>query len=221
MRCALLVLSLAACTRASPSVTLAPPPPASTTPASVSSLVPPPDAGMAAAFFPPGTFPAATQKLVSDWYGKHLRAMAEPSLWAAAVAGKTSIRFLWLRTWGRPIAVRVERAGRRTHLVATRLTGNGGYDPGKIDTHRERDLTPAEWQRVVDALAAAHFDTTPTEGEMGDDGAQWILERAQAGSYRLVERWSPTLTRKDAAFASACNVLLDLAGRDLVTGHVY
>ncbi len=177
------------------------------------------------AFFPPHTFPDAVEGFVTQWYGKHLTAMHEPSMWATAARGETAYRFVWLRTWGRPMAVRVTRVGDRAHLVAIRLSGDGGYDPGTIDAKRERDLGPAEWTRVEDAFAAASFDTTATQGEMGNDGAQWILERAKSGGYRLVERWSPTYdaasAAKNAAFVRACNVLLDLAGRDLVTGDVY
>ena len=65
----------------------------------------------------------------------------------------------------------------------------------------------------------------PTENVMGNDGAQWVIERAKAGAYRLVERWSPTYDAASAAenagFVRACDLFLDLAGRDLVTGNVY
>ena len=164
------------------------------------------------AYFPPGTFAPSVEKLVNDWYGKHLGAMNEPSLWAAAVRGETVWRFLYLRTWGKPIAVRVTSDG---HLHATRLSGSGGYDPGTIEAHRERTLGKSDVARIETALAAASFDTTPTEGEMGHDGAQWVIERAKAGQYRLVERWSPDITKTSPAFVAACDVFIDLAGRDL------
>ncbi len=173
------------------------------------------------AFFPPGTFPERVDGLVSGWYGKHLTAMGEPSLWAASARGETAYRFLWLRTWGRPLSVRVTRDGKRAHLAATRLTGDGGYDPGKVDVHRERDLTESEWQGLESAIAAASFDTIETQAEMGHDGAQWIIERSKDAHYRLVERWSPQTTGKHVTFRRACEVFLDLAGRDLVTGDVY
>lgn len=126
-------------------------------------------------------------------------------------------RFTWLRTWGRPIAVRVSP----THLWVTRLSGDGGYDPGRIDVQRDRALGASEWQRLESAIAAASFDTIDREGAMGHDGAQWIIERAKGGAYRLVERWSPKNDAKEAAYVRACDVFLDLAGRDLVTGDVY
>ena len=85
-----------------------------------------------------------------------------------------------------------------------------------IEVHRDRLLTKAEIARVETALAAASFDTIPTEGEQGHDGAQWVIERAKGGAYRLVERWSPDETGKHPAFVAACDVFIDLAGRDLL-----
>jgi hypothetical protein len=164
-------------------------------------------------YFPPGTFPERIDQFVSDWYGKHLGAMNEPSLWASAVRGETVWRFVYLRTWGKPIAIRVTSDG---HLHATRLSGSGGYDPGTIDAHREKTLSKIDVGRIESALAAASFDTTETEGEMGHDGAQWVIERAKAGQYRLVERWSPDVTKASPAFVAACDVFIDLAGRDLL-----
>jgi hypothetical protein len=198
-------------------------PSASSAPVAAASSAAP--VSIPAAFFPPHTFSDATDAFVSQWYGKHLDAMHEPSMWATATRGETAYRFVWLRTWGKPMAVRITRVGDHGHLVVTRLSGNGGYDPGTVDAKRERDLTAAEWKRVEDAIAAASFDTTATEGAMGNDGAQWIIERAKPGAYRLVERWSPTYdaasAAKNAAFVRACDLFLDLAGRDLVTGDVY
>src|SRR5688572_20568151 len=47
--------------------------------------------------------------LVDTWYSKHLRAMGEPSLVSLSSRGPRDIeayRFLWLPTWGHPVAVR-------------------------------------------------------------------------------------------------------------------
>jgi len=190
-------------------------PPSSTTVASVAPVVThaPVPVNVPTKYFPPGTFPAAVDQFTSDWYSKHLVVMNEPSLWASAVRGETVWRFVYLRTWGKPIAIRVTSDGK---LFATRLSGSGGYDPGKIDTHRERTLAKSDVARIETALTAASFDTTDTEGPLGQDGAQWVIERAHAGNYRLVERWSPDYTKKDPAFVAACDVFIDLAGRDLL-----
>jgi hypothetical protein len=203
---------LAACSSPSPpKVTLATPSGTATISAAPAVHIEP--VNVPTAYFPPGTFPKSVDQFVSDWYGKHLGAMHEPSLWAAAVRGETVWRFVLLRTWGKPIAIRVNSDGR---LFATRLDGHGGYDPGTTDAHRERVLAKSDLARIDAALTAMSFDTTDTEAEMGQDGAQWVLERAKGGAYRLVERWSPDVTHKHPAFVAACDVFIDLAGRDLL-----
>ena len=215
--CLLSLMGFVACSSPAPQkVTLTTPSSSSSSsavasvPPAVHTTVP---ANVPTAFFPPGTFPASVDKFVSDWYGKQLVAMHEPSLWASAVRSETVWRFLYLRTWGKPIAVRVTADG---HLFATRLGGQGGYDPGTIEAHRERTLGKSDIARIESALDAASFDTAATEGDMGNDGAQWVIERAKAGQYRLVERWSPDVTKTSPAFLAACNVFIDLAGRDLL-----
>jgi hypothetical protein len=111
--------------------------------------------------------------------------------------------------------------GTTAHLVATRLSGDGGYDPGHVELHRERDLVAADVARIVSALAGADYDTIATYGPAGRDGAQWILERAMSDRYRLVDRWTPKPNDAGAKFRAACEVFLDLAGRDIVTGDLY
>lgn len=61
----------------------------------------------------------------------------------------------------------------------------------------------------------------PMKAGLGADGAQWIIERAKDGEYRMVDRWSPESSGPDAAFRRACETFLALAGEDLVTGDVY
>ena len=46
--------------------------------------------------------------------------------------GLESYRFLWLRTFHKPIAVRVWSADSRYYLVVKELSGQGGYEPGRI-----------------------------------------------------------------------------------------
>src|SRR5437899_2594377 len=45
-----------------------------------------------------------------EWYSEHLQAMREPPL--TRVAGEAEVyRFLWLRSFHRPIAIRAQRLG--------------------------------------------------------------------------------------------------------------
>ena len=43
-----------------------------------------------------------------NWYGKQLSALDEPSLYMQRVSNKSIYRFLWLRTFHNPIAIRLE-----------------------------------------------------------------------------------------------------------------
>src|SRR4051794_37575604 len=70
-------------------------------------------------YFPPRAFvlesPPGDRKDISgslaDGFSRHLRAMNEPSLWKSSHGdkGPSTYRFLWLPTWGHPVAVRIER----------------------------------------------------------------------------------------------------------------
>jgi hypothetical protein len=146
--------------------------------------------------------------------------MGEQSLWSQPrTKSRVTYRFLWLRTFHKGIAVRITRDGGSATLVANRLSGAGGYEPGKIEMHRERALSDEEWNRVERALSQARFDTLCSVPESaGNDGAEWIVERATEDGYKLVERWAPP---PEDAFRAACETFLDVAGRDIIVGDVY
>jgi hypothetical protein len=128
----------------------------------------------------------------SQWYSKNLQAMGEPSL-SCRVSSSEGYRFLWLRTWGHPVAIRVDVAGNRRLLTATELDGAGGYGPGKALRQSARELTDGEWRRISSALKRSDFWATPTtEHQLGFDGARWVLEGRSGTRYHVVDRWSPT-----------------------------
>src|SRR4051812_45237449 len=83
-------------------------------------------------FFPPGSLAPTNARFDEDefmrrWYSKHLRAMAEPSLSCATSEGEgDSFRFLWLRTFHEPIAVRVDIRSKKATITTVTLSGAGG-----------------------------------------------------------------------------------------------
>lgn len=166
-------------------------------------------------------FPPTFDRFRSEWYGKHLAAMEEPSLYEQSAHGGSALRFLWLRTFDHPIAVRLQRDTTAPTLVAIRLSGEGGYEPGHVALRIERGVDEADWRRVETALEAARFDAPPPETIFGADGAQWIVERSRNGEYRMVDRWSPELEGPHADFRNACEAFLALAGEGLVIGSIY
>jgi hypothetical protein len=77
-------------------------------------------------------------RFLNGWYSRHLEAMNERPL-SALENEDESYRFLWLRTFHKPVAIHVWRAGELHFIVVKRLNGHGGYDPaGLISTGRIR-----------------------------------------------------------------------------------
>jgi hypothetical protein len=173
-------------------------------------------------YFPPGAFypKPEHEKFIVDWYTKHLRAMGEMSLLSQPDSHAESYRFLWLRSFHHPVAVRVWRSGDGLFLNVKQLSGAGGYEPGRLIINQTRQLTNAEWDGFVSLLDRSCYWQLPAEiDEMGNDGAQWILEGAREGRYHVVDRWTP----RSGDFRETCLYLLKLSnlGIDLSGEDVY
>jgi len=150
---------------------------------------------------------------VREWYSKHLRVMGEPSLSCGPTSAVETYRLLWLRTFHRPVAVRVSRDGRDSRLGVVELTGAGGYEPGRIAARSERVLSEADWKDLSAALSKLSFWSMPTQApksaSVGLDGAQWILEgRRGLADYHIVDRWSPW----EGAYRDVGLMFISLAG---------
>lgn len=172
-----------------------------------------------ARYFPVGTFRPdrngtilgiSPDLFVRQWYSKHLAAMEEPSLSCGAPEDIETYRFLWLRTFHNPIAVRVFRRSDDFGLEAVILGGAGGYDPGSVSRRVKKELLRDQWQTVIAKLERVRLWRMPTEsGEpSGADGAQWIVEGRRDGRYHIVDRW----TGSDDGLESIGKLFLDLAG---------
>lgn len=140
--------------------------------------------------------PRRLDAFVRAWYGRHLRAAGEGSL-AARVRDRATrrdgvLRFTWLRSFDRPIVVRVEGlATRHPRLVAHELSGAGGYDPGGVARRVDRALTGTEAAGLRRLARPAILFATPPCAGIGADGAQWIVEAVDATGYHIADRWSP------------------------------
>jgi hypothetical protein len=151
--------------------------------------------GQTRGYFPPDAFSERPEhhQFVVDWYSKHLRVMNEPMLYASLPQNREVYRFLLLPTWGRPAAVRVQsRPSDGYRLIATVLSGSGGYDPGVIQERKERSLHEEEWRGLKRLLREADFWEQPTRLQsLGRDGEQWIIEGISGERYHVVDRWTP------------------------------
>jgi hypothetical protein len=166
-------------------------------------------------YFPRGDFSngwAGAEDFMNDWYGKHLQAMNEKSL-LDAPAGQEVYRFLWLRTFHHPISVRVERSQNEIKLFTKEVNGAGGYEPREVLRDESRKLDQTEWCEFLKLLRQADYWNLPTDGDddLGNDGAQWILEGIKENRYHVVDRWSPTKSE----YREACLYLLRLSGVEI------
>jgi hypothetical protein len=167
-------------------------------------------------YFPKGAFDDGWENnddSANKWYGRYLRTMKEASLLNTPDENYEEYRFLWLRTFDHPVAVRIEREGRYSfRIVSEELDGRGGYDPGKILRTDNLTISREEWCEFISLLEQARFWTEPTDIDRGgNDGAQWILEGVKSNRYHIVDRWSP----ENGNFREACIYLLKLSGRDI------
>jgi hypothetical protein len=155
------------------------------------------------------------------WYSKQLRVMGEPSLSCGQMVDAEIYRFTWLRTFHRPFAVRIIRDSAGVRLVATELTGAGGYDPGTVATRKEKGISDADWQVLSAALSKTSFWSMPTRPPtptLGLDGSQWIVEgRRSSRQYHIVDRWTP----RPGAYRDAGLVFLTLAGISVEGSDLY
>ena len=166
-----------------------------------------------------------------SWYGRALRRMGESRLCPAE--GLVTYRFLWLRTFHRPVAVRVEKTRAGGQLWLKVLGGAGGYDPGRLVQDRTLRLTKGQWDSVAVLASGAHLWDLPSvepakvdtvNGQVrywgGADGARWILESVDGLRYHLVDRWTPTPSDAGLYYA-LCRYLLTLSRLPLTTAEIY
>lgn len=161
-------------------------------------------------YFPPGVFSDNEwqNQFTVNWYSKHLMAMDEPSLFSLQNYTGESYRFLWLRTFDNPIAIRLWRSSDQRFITVKQLDGKGGYEPGKLIINKTRTVDEREWGIFNDHLEqSCYWDLPRVGGEGGQDGAQWIVEGSREGRYHIVDHWSP----KSGSYRELCLYLLKLA----------
>jgi hypothetical protein len=187
-------------------------------------------------YFPPATLDGTEQSshFKEQWYSGQLRALKEPSLWELSKTQTTqTFRFLWLRSFDRPISVRLDVHQDGTGLLTTKATsGQGGYKPGGLVMNKTRALTKEQTKWALDRINEAGFWGLPTYekpkegvGPNGEktvqidlDGAQWILEGVKDGKYQVTDRWSP---ENGPVRTLGIMMLIDLAKLKLLYQEVY
>lgn len=173
-------------------------------------------------YFPRGAFyPKPKQEeFIMKWYTNHLKAMGEQSLLSKPDSPPETYRFLWLRSFHRPVAIRIWDSGEGHFINVKQMNGHGGYQPGKLIIDQTRTLTNAEWDHFLSLLdRSCYWQLQPEIEDGGFDGAQWILEGIREGRYHVVDRWTP----QSGDFREACFYLLKLSSPsiDLSREEIY
>jgi hypothetical protein len=152
-----------------------------------------------------------------EWYSEHLFEMKEPLLFNRKTE-KEIFRFTWLRTFDKPIAIRIEKSKKDYWLYWKKLNGKGGYEPGILITNRKKRISEREWLNFKKLIKKTDFwNMDYAKGIFGNDGSQWILEGANSTDYRVVDRWSP----RNGDFYNACDYLISLTNLNIKEKNKY
>lgn len=154
------------------------------------------------AYFSKSLWPCEhNRQFYGDWYGKHLRAMEEPSFAAADAARGYSRRYrlLVLPTFTPAYAIRIDVPlhGPVRATVVTE-TGAGGYDPGNkvpLWSYEIREHHPGEMDdmvrgaRIENRTNGAEPETPSGQIVVCGDGTRYVFEELDAdGTQHLVSR---------------------------------
>lgn len=152
----------------------------------------------------------AVHDFIAKWYSSHLESMNEPSFFDLRQDRKIhSYRFLWLRSFDKPVCVRIEiNSDGSAWLVSKMTKGIGGSGPGEIFIDATYPLSKNKAKTLLSCLENADFWNLTTKDDLqGNDGAQWIIEGVKNGKYHIVDRWSP----EDGPFREAALYLINLS----------
>jgi hypothetical protein len=173
-------------------------------------------------FFPAGVL--GCNEVIRDWYVKVLTALDEPSLWELSKKDPQArvYRFLWLRSFHDPLAIRLVINHDLTGLAITKVGDvKIGYpDPGRLSRSETRAVGTHGTSLLLTRVIATDFWALRSGGTLsGLDGADWILEAVADGAYKVVVRWSPG--DRDPIYVLGMTLASDVAGLKLGRDEVY
>jgi hypothetical protein len=136
-------------------------------------------------YFPPDVPPV--------WYEKDLEALKEPSLWQLSKVEKVqSYRFLWLRSFHNPIAVRITVSADGASLLTWKVASGATGRAGNLIQNKTLTLDGKQTNLFLEQVERSNFwKLPPVLEDRGVDGAQWIIEGVRDGDYHIVDGWSP------------------------------
>ena len=131
-----------------------------------------------------------------EWYYRP-DAFKEPKI--TEIDEKTpTIRFFWIRTFHRPVSIRVFRDAKGPKLRVVRCSGGGGYDWKQIEWDKTISLEESEWKQVLEAFENADVQAPLRKLKndeknllRGLDGSRWVIESKINGKLTYAMVWSP------------------------------
>jgi hypothetical protein len=179
-------------------------------------------------YFPPHILGDSPEDEASRirWYENHLRAMREPSLWDLS-RNNTSVevyRFLWLRSFDQPIAVRLVVTPTGGLLISKATSGKAGFGSGRLIRDRESVLSKESTSWFLQGVDRVDFWNAPSRDNRSAktsevSGAEWIIEGVRGGRYHVIDRWSPD--SNDPAHVLGIMLVINLARLRLLYQQVY
>jgi hypothetical protein len=156
------------------------------------------------------------------WYSGELRALREPSLLPLTkIPSKECYRFLWLRTFNHPIAIRFTPKSDGTSVLIVKVAnGWAGFHPGVLSENSSVILTREQTQGFLTLLDKVDFwhVVNPVDDQTGTDGSQWIIEGVKGGRFHVVDRWTP---RNGPVRELGLMLAFDLAHLNIPKNEVY
>lgn len=168
-------------------------------------------------YFPPRTLTSRASDFQLYWYSRDMYSLGENPLWPPSSESQSVYRFTYLGSF----------TGPKVATLSVLPDGRGRLETSAFSKSRDGELIKDESlisehgvTLFLSTLEEAHFWHMPTElppntGYIGLDGAEWLLEGVQNGSYHIVDRWCPGAypsSVQDIAFANAARLLFSLAG---------
>jgi hypothetical protein len=144
------------------------------------------------------------------WFSRELILAGEASL--ADERSADAVRFLWLRSFHRPIVVRIDDVGSSSPRMLAIEFSDERAENDRIVRREVRQLKADEANAVRALITESRvFEPRAEDCNIGLDGAQWVLERQQTGKYALVHQWSP----ENGPVLEVGTLLLELTGWDV------
>jgi hypothetical protein len=167
-------------------------------------------------FFPES---AELSSFERDWYSEHLSAAKESPL--LSMERGEVFRFTWLRSFHKPIIVRVFCKD-VCSVESKVLSGAGGYSPGKIEDTNEYDLTLEQTSKLRSLFEKVDgWKYEPDAEIIVMDGAQWIFEHASVESYQLWDLSSPIGSKAAENYVDLGLYFLELSQFEIEANYVY